>query len=152
MVSGASGIGDETLWRTGRVSVYKGADPGRPNWKSRFYRLQTLKSRSLVSAPRREYFYVGRWIHALQSKELSNHDKTNGAVAAPVGSAVENMSMTRDANGHVATTIIQGALAAVLFLLPVSGGAQSLTAGSLAGSVKDPSGAVMPGVTVEAAS
>ncbi len=38
-VSGASGMGDEThFWRTRRASVYKGADPGRPNWKSRVYR------------------------------------------------------------------------------------------------------------------
>jgi hypothetical protein len=31
----ASGMGDETLWCTRRSSMYKGADPGRPNWKSR---------------------------------------------------------------------------------------------------------------------
>jgi hypothetical protein len=38
-VSGASGMGDEThFWRTRRASVYKGADPGRPNWKARVYR------------------------------------------------------------------------------------------------------------------
>jgi hypothetical protein len=28
-------MGNEKLWRTRRASVYKGADPGRPNWKSR---------------------------------------------------------------------------------------------------------------------
>jgi hypothetical protein len=41
-VSGASGIGDEARWRTRRASVYKIADPGRPNWKSR------LKCRCLL--------------------------------------------------------------------------------------------------------
>ena len=28
-------MGDEILWRTRRAAVYKRADPGRPNWKSR---------------------------------------------------------------------------------------------------------------------
>ena len=28
-------MGDEQLWPTRRASVYNGADPGRPQWKSR---------------------------------------------------------------------------------------------------------------------
>src|SRR5919106_1483274 len=40
----------------------------------------------------------------------------------------------------------------VLVLLPAAGSAQSGTSGTLAGVVKDPTGAVIPGVTVEAAS
>ena len=40
----------------------------------------------------------------------------------------------------------------VLLLLPNGGWAQSGTSGTLAGVVKDPSGAVIPGVTVEASS
>lgn len=39
-----------------------------------------------------------------------------------------------------------------LMLLPVMAGAQSATTGAIAGVVRDPSGAVLPGVTVEAAS
>ena len=40
----------------------------------------------------------------------------------------------------------------VLLLLPNGGWAQSGTSGTLAGVVKDPSGAVIPGVTVETSS
>src|SRR5262245_27259962 len=40
----------------------------------------------------------------------------------------------------------------VSFLLPTLAGAQAVTTGSIAGLVRDASGAVLPGVTVEAAS
>jgi hypothetical protein len=79
-------MGDETLWCTRRVSVYKGSDPGRPGWKSRFYRLQTFKNRSLVSAPA-PGLLLRRPLDSCSSVEGTfEYDKTNGALAAPVGS------------------------------------------------------------------
>jgi thiosulfate reductase cytochrome b subunit len=49
-------MGNETLWRTRRASVYKGVDPGRPNWKSRLtspllVMLDTVSSPSDVPRP-----------------------------------------------------------------------------------------------------
>src|SRR5262245_34182791 len=51
-----------------------------------------------------------------------------------------------------AQRIVQLVAAAGLLFVPVAAGAQTATSGSIAGVVKDSTGAVLPGVTVEAAS
>src|SRR5438067_9833558 len=48
--------------------------------------------------------------------------------------------------------VVRSVVVCVLILLPTIAGAQAVTTGSIAGVVKDASGAVLPGVTVEAAS
>ena len=55
----------------------------------------------------------------------------------------------RAVNGHLLGCL---GLALSLVLLPVAGRAQGLASGSIGGTVRDTSGAVLPGVTVEAAS
>src|SRR5438132_2983278 len=48
--------------------------------------------------------------------------------------------------------VVRSVVVCVLILLPTIAGAQAVTTGSIAGLVRDASGAVLPGVTVEAAS
>src|SRR5437773_10428622 len=48
--------------------------------------------------------------------------------------------------------VVRSVVVCVLILLPTIAGAQAVTTGSIAGLVRDASGGVLPGVTVEAAS
>src|SRR5207244_12040881 len=48
--------------------------------------------------------------------------------------------------------VVRSVVVCVLILLPTVAAAQAVTTGSIAGLVRDASGAVLPGVTVEAAS
>src|SRR5258705_11503627 len=87
------------------------------------------------------------WPRASSSSEHNSPSKRGSS------SPTKQLSGARDQeNGSMKSRLFAYLALSCLILLPVTTWAQTQLSGSIAGVVKDTSGAVMPGVTVEAAS